>query len=74
MLRLIWYSAKLFFKRKLIRNPRYFYKQFALGFVIGLLLLVGLYKMEINLALAIAVSSLVTGMLMPFLLKDLKMQ
>ncbi|XHU95430.1 MAG: hypothetical protein JJP05_06775 [cyanobacterium endosymbiont of Rhopalodia gibba] len=74
MLRLIWYSAKLFFKRKLIRNSGYLYKQFALGFVIGLLLLVGLYKMEINLALAIAVSSLVTGMLMPFLLKDIKMQ
>lgn len=74
MLRLIWYSAKLFFKRKLIRNQGYFYKQFALGFVIGLFLLVGLYKMEINLALDIAVSSLVTGMLMPFLLKDIKMQ
>ncbi|BBA78985.1 hypothetical protein RGRSB_0398 [cyanobacterium endosymbiont of Rhopalodia gibberula] len=74
MLRLTWYSAKLFFKGKLIRNPGYFYKQFALGFLIGLLLLVGLGKMEINLALAIAVSSLVTGMLMPFLLKDIKMQ
>ncbi|YAI81517.1 MAG: hypothetical protein ACQJCO_06810 [cyanobacterium endosymbiont of Rhopalodia sterrenbergii] len=74
MLKLTWYSAKLFFKGKLIRDPGYFYKQFTLGFVIGLSLLVGLRRMQINLTLAIAVSSLVTGMLMPFLLKDLKMQ
>jgi hypothetical protein len=74
MLKLTWYAAKLFFKGKLIRDTGYFYKQFALGFFIGLLLLVGLYKMEVNLTLAIAVSSLLTGMLMPFLFKDIKMQ
>lgn len=73
MLKLAWYSTKLFFKGKLIRDPRHFYQQLALGFVIGLLLLVGLDKMEISLAFAIALSSLVTGMLMPFLLKDIKM-
>ncbi|MGP0129051.1 MAG: hypothetical protein ACTMUB_07250 [cyanobacterium endosymbiont of Rhopalodia musculus] len=74
MLKLTWYSVKLFFKGKLIRDLRHFYQQLAFGFVIGLLLLVGLGKMEINLAFAIAISSIVTGMLMPFLLKDIKMQ
>lgn len=74
MLKLAWYAAKLFFKGKLVRNPGYFYRQLAFGFIIGLLLLVGLGEMEINLALAIGISSLVTGMIMPFLLKDIKMQ
>ena len=74
MLKLTWYSTKLFFKGKLIRDPRHFYQQLAFGFIIGLLLLVGLGEMETSLALPIGISSLVTGMIMPFLLKDIKMQ
>ena len=74
MLRFVWHATRLFLRGKLIRNPRYFYQQLAYGFIIGLSLLVGLDKMEVNLALAVGISSLMTGMLMPFLLKDIKMQ
>lgn len=74
MLRLVWHTARLFFKGKLVRDPRYFYRQLAFGFMVGLLLLVGLGEMEINLVWAVGISSLVTGMIMPFLLKDMKMQ
>lgn len=74
MLDLAWYSAKLFFKGKLFRNPGYFYRQLALGVLIGSSVLVGLGETGLNLALVIAISSLVTGMIMPFLFKDLKMQ
>ncbi len=74
MLELTWYSAKLFFQGKLIRNPGYFYRQLSFGVIIGLLLLVGLGETGINLAIAIGISSLITGMAMPFLLKDVKMK
>lgn len=74
MLEVGWYSSKLFFKGKLLRNPGYFYRQSAVGAVLGTLLLVGLNMMGLSLGLAIAISSLMTGMVMPFLLKDVKMQ
>ncbi len=74
MLDLAWYSSKLFFKGKLLRNLSYFYRQLSLGVIIGLLLLVGLREIGTNLGLAISISSLITGMTMPFLLKDVKMQ
>ncbi|MEA5532668.1 hypothetical protein [Crocosphaera sp. XPORK-15E] len=74
MLDLAWYSAKLFLKGKLFRNPGYFYRQLTFGILIGLLLLVGLGETGLNLAVVITISSLVTGMIMPFLLKDVKMQ
>ncbi|CCQ50392.1 hypothetical protein CWATWH8502_504 [Crocosphaera watsonii WH 8502] len=45
-----------------------------MGVLIGSLLLVGLGEMGLNLAFVITVSSLVTGMMMPFLLKDVKMK
>ncbi|MDJ0508797.1 MAG: hypothetical protein QNJ64_06045 [Crocosphaera sp.] len=74
MLDLAWYSAKLFVKGKLFRNPGYFYRQLTLGVLIGSLLLVGLGEAGLNLAFVITISSIVTGMMMPFLLKDVKMQ
>lgn len=74
MLDLAWYSAKLFVKGKLFRNPGYFYRQLTFGILIGLLLLIGLGETGLNLAIVIAISSIITGIIMPFLLKDLKMQ
>ncbi|WP_267384571.1 hypothetical protein [Cyanobacterium sp. uoEpiScrs1] len=74
MLKLVWHSTQLFFKGRLIRNSQYVYKQMVSAFFIGSLLFIGLSKMEISLAFTIMVSSLLTGMLMPFLLKDIKMQ
>ncbi|GBF78918.1 hypothetical protein [Aphanothece sacrum] len=74
MLEVGWYSLKLFFKGKLLRNPGYFYRQVTFGVIIGLLLLLGLEKTGLNLAIVIGISSLLTGMAMPFLLKDIKMK
>ncbi|AFY30649.1 hypothetical protein [Calothrix sp. PCC 7507] len=69
-----WFSAKLFFKGKLLRDPIQFVRQTAIGISIGSLLLVSLAQTEIPFWLTIVVSSLVTGAVMPFLLKDFKMK
>lgn len=69
-----WYSAKLFFKGKLIREPMQFLRQTAIGTGICSLLFVLLTAMRLPLWLPVAVSSLVTGAIMPFLLKDFKMK
>ncbi len=74
MLDLAWYSTKLFFKGKLFRNPGYFYRQLSFGVIIGLLLLFGLEETGTNLVLAMGICSLMTGIAMPFLLKDIKLQ
>ncbi len=74
MLEVAWYSTKLFFKGKLFRNPGYFYRQITFGVIMGLLLLVGLEETGLNLGFVIAISSLIVGMAMPFLLKDVKMK
>jgi hypothetical protein len=72
MLELGWLSAKLFFKGKLIRNPIFFVKQTTIGIAVGFLLLVLLAQAPIPFYLPIILSSLLTGMIMPFLLKDFK--
>ncbi|ACC79147.1 hypothetical protein [Nostoc punctiforme] len=72
MLELGWLSAKLFFKGKLIRNPIFFVTQTTIGIAIGFLLLVLLAQAPIPFYLPIILSSLVTGMIMPFLFKDFK--
>jgi len=67
-----WFSLKLFLKGKLIRDPMYFIQQTTIGAVIGLLLLVSIAQVNVPLWLPIIVSSLLTGAIMPFLLKDFK--
>ncbi|WP_341525241.1 hypothetical protein WKK05_21890 [Nostoc sp. UHCC 0302] len=74
MLEIGWFSAKLFFKGKLLRDPIHFIKQTAIAVSIGSLLLVSLAQVEIPFCLLITVSSLATGIIMPFLLKDFKMK
>ncbi|NER81986.1 MAG: hypothetical protein F6K42_20980 [Leptolyngbya sp. SIO1D8] len=74
MLEVGWFSSKLLFKGKLLRNPGYFARETALGVGVGVVLLTGLHHFGVNLAVAIALSSLITGFTMPFLLKDVKMQ
>lgn len=69
-----WYSIKLFFKGKLIRDTAYFIKQTSIGLIIGLLLLLSTAQFEFPLWLSIVTSSLFTGAIMPFLLKDFKMK
>ena len=74
MLEMGWISIKLFFKGKLIRDPMYFIRQTTIGTVIGLLLLVSIAQVDVPLWLPIILSSLLTGVIMPFLLKDFKMK
>ncbi len=74
MLEIGWLSTKLFLKGKLLRDPVYVVRQTAIGVAIGVLLLVTLATAEIPLWLPVMVSSLVTGAVMPFLLKDIKMK
>lgn len=69
-----WFSVKLFFKGKLIRDPVYFIRQTTIGTVIGLLLLVSIAQVNVPFWIPIIISSLLTGAIMPFLLKDFKMK
>ncbi|MFN6519565.1 MAG: hypothetical protein RMY29_034435 [Nostoc sp. CreGUA01] len=74
MLEIGWFSAKLFFKGKLLRDPIYFIQRTAIATTVGALLLVLFAQADIPFCLPITLSSLVTGMIMPFLLKDFKMK
>ncbi|MEH2290265.1 hypothetical protein [Nostoc sp.] len=74
MLEIGWFSAKLFLKGKLLRNPIYFVQKTAIATVVGSLLLVLSAQFDIPFYLPITLSSLVTGLIMPFLLKDFKMK
>lgn len=74
MLEVGWFSSKLLFKGKLLRNPGYFVRGTAFGTSIGVILLTGLWHFGVDLGAAIALSSLVTGFTMPFLLQDIKMK
>ncbi|MBE9107326.1 hypothetical protein IQ229_21060 [Nostoc cf. edaphicum LEGE 07299] len=74
MLEIGWFSAKLFFKGKLLRNPMYFVQRTAIATAVGSLLLVLFAQIDIPFYLPITISSLVTGLIMPFLLKDFKMK
>ncbi|MEH1893664.1 MAG: hypothetical protein V7K92_31045 [Nostoc sp.] len=74
MLEIGWFSVKLFLKGKLLRDPIFFVKQTTIGIVVGFLLLVLLAQAPIPFYFPIILSSLVTGMIMPFLLKDFKMK
>lgn len=74
MFQIAWFSAKLFFKGKLFRNPIYFIKQIAFASIISSLVLVSLVLVKVPLLVAVAASSLLTGIIMPFLFKDFKMQ
>ena len=74
MLEVGWFSSKLLFKGKLLRNPGYFARETAMGVALGVLLLTGMHRLGLSLVAAIVLSSLITGFTMPFLLKDVKMK
>ena len=74
MLELGWFSISLFFKGKLFRDPIYFLRQTMIASCVGTLLLVLLAQLQIPLCIPVTVSSLTTGIMMPFLLKDFRMK
>lgn len=74
MLEIGWFTARLFFKGKLLRDTMYFVRQTSLGITISALILFFLAQFSFSLWLAVVVSSFVTGLIMPYLLKDLKLK
>ncbi|MGJ5672379.1 MAG: hypothetical protein ACR9NN_01935 [Nostochopsis sp.] len=74
MLEIGWFSAKLFFKGKLIRDPNYFWQQTAIGASVSFLLLIVPLFLHFPLWLTVIISSITTGMIMPFLLQDFRMK
>jgi hypothetical protein len=74
MFKIGFYSAKLFFQGKLFRDPAYIARQTLIGVSIGFFVLVLLTLLKLPLAFVIAGSSIVTGAVMPWLLKDLRMK
>ncbi len=74
MLEIGWYSIKLFFKGQLIREPGYFFKQIVIANSIGLLIFLSLSQTQLPFWLPVTVASIITGAIMPFLLKDFKMK
>lgn len=75
MLEVGWFSTKLLLKGKLLRNPGYFYQRLAVAVLLGALILVCTAKTGITpLWVSVVLSSLGLSILMPFLLKDVKMQ
>ncbi|MDJ0680809.1 MAG: hypothetical protein QNJ18_13200 [Xenococcaceae cyanobacterium MO_167.B52] len=74
MFEVAWFSTKLLLKGKLLRNYDYFFRQITIAITLGLLILVVIEKLSANTLLTIILSSLIIGMAMPFLLKDVKLQ
>lgn len=75
MIEVGWFSTKLLLKGELLENPGYFAREVLLGVMINFFLLFGLYRFGgLHIAVAIGISSLITGACMPFLLKDVRMK
>ncbi len=74
MFEVAWFSTKLLLKGKLLRNYDYFFRQITIAIALGLLILVVIEKIGANTLLTIILSSLIIGMAMPFLLKDVRLQ
>ncbi|AFY58502.1 hypothetical protein Riv7116_6146 [Rivularia sp. PCC 7116] len=74
MLEIGWFSAKLFFKGKLMRDAMYFVKQTSIGISITFGIMFCLAQTTIPFWVPVFLSSFVGGVFMPFLLKDLKMK
>ena len=74
MLELGWLSAKLFIKGKLLRDPGDFFQKILIATGVGSLILILLSQTALPFYLAVTVCSLITGAMMPYLLKDFKMK
>ncbi|MGH1394520.1 MAG: hypothetical protein ACRAVC_10860 [Trichormus sp.] len=74
MFKIGWYSAKLFFEGRLLREPVYVVRQAVIGSSIGFFTFVLLALLQLPLAYVVGISSVVAGAVMPWLFKDLKMK
>ncbi len=74
MLEIAWFATRLFMKGKLLRDPVQFIKLIFFGTAVGLTLFLSLAQMQTPLGITVVVSSLLTGMVMPYLFHDFKMK
>lgn len=72
MLDMFLNSAKLFMKGKLFRDPMDVARQWAIGFIAALAVVVALRLAGVPLWLDVLVTALGVGALQPWLFKDLK--
>lgn len=72
MLDMFLNSARLFFKGKLFRDPAMVARQWLIGFVMALVVILGLGLTGLPVWLAVLVAGFGAGALQPWLFKDLK--
>jgi hypothetical protein len=65
-------ALKLFLRGKLFRDPRLVLRQWLIGVAVAAVLLIGLALAGAPLWLAMVVASAVSGLLQPYLFKNLK--
>ena len=65
-------TMQLVLAGKLFRNNGYVLRQFAIGMLMASVIFVLLFKLGIGLTLAAVITSIFSGMVQPFLLKDIK--
>lgn len=65
-------SLKLFFKGKLFRDPRAVFRKWLIGFLAALIAVIVLAKAGLPIGWTVAIAALGTGLLQPYLFKDLK--
>lgn len=70
MLDMVMHSMKLFFAGKLFRDNWAFFRQLGLGFLVALVLMVGIGW--VNVWLGMVAGGAIGGALMPWLFRDLK--
>ncbi|GAA6617163.1 hypothetical protein [Scytonema sp. NUACC26] len=74
MLEIGWFTARLFFKGKLLRDPMYFVQQTSFGIGISALILFLFTQANVSLWMSVPISSFIGGLVMPLFLKDLKLK
>jgi hypothetical protein len=74
MLEIAWFATRLFFKGKLLRDPVNFVKLVVIGTAFGLGIFLSLNQIGTPLGLNVITSSLLIGMIMPYLFRDFKMK
>ncbi|KAF3888175.1 MULTISPECIES: hypothetical protein [Nostocales] len=74
MLEIGWFTARLFFKGKLLRDPMYFVQQTSFGIGISALILFLFAQANVSLWMSVPISSFIGGLIMPLLLRDLKLK
>lgn len=65
-------TMQLVLAGKLFRNNGYVVRQFAIGMLMASVIFVLLFKLGVGLMLAAVITSTISGIVQPFLLKDIK--